>query len=135
MRAQVSPDGKWLAYMSSETGRQEVYVTTFPVAGQKWRVSTEGGGFPRWSPHDDELFFTAHRTLMSASIRPNGVSLEVTGVRPLFDVRFNPFLVSGYSGHPYDVAPDGRILAIVAADTAEAAPIRLVINWPSLVRR
>ncbi len=72
---------------------------------------------------------------MSASIATRGTSFQVTAVRPLFNVRFNAFVVTGYAGHPYDVAPDGRFLAIVAEEAVDTTPIRLVINWPSLFRQ
>ena len=58
---QVSPDGKWLAYQSNETGRTEIYIKPFPEGPGKWQVSTDGGKFPRWRGDGKELYFVIHR--------------------------------------------------------------------------
>src|SRR5262249_29947636 len=77
-QGQVSPDSKWIAYTSDESGGfHEVYVTSFPTAGTRWRVSANGGSFPRWSRDRKELFYRAPEgTLMVASVRTTSHGLD-----------------------------------------------------------
>ena len=102
----VSPDGRWLAYTSIESGTNEVYVRPFPATtGARWQVSNGGGSQPRWSPDGRELFFLdGAARLVAAEIRP-GPQFEVTELRPLFDASAfptDPFHQS------YEVLPGGR---------------------------
>ena len=90
----VSPDGRWLAYTSNESGANEVYVRPFPATtGGRWQVSNGGGIQPRWSPDGRELFFLDGASrLVAAEIR-RSTTFEVTELRPLFDA-------SGYLDRP-----------------------------------
>ena len=81
---QVSPDGKWLAYQSNETGRPEIYVKQFPEGPGKWQVSTDGGQFPRWRRDGTELFFYFNNNLIVAAIRASGSSIEADVPKMLF---------------------------------------------------
>ena len=110
-RPNVSPDGRWLAYNSNESGQDEVYVRPFPdVDTVRWPVSTSGGTEPRWSPDGGELFYLDEgaATMMVSRIDATETFSAATP-EALFDV-------SGYvmpSGpHRYDIAPDGRFLMI-----------------------
>ena len=101
----VSPDGKWIAYVSNETGINEVYVRPFPeAAGGKWLVSADGGSSPRWSPVGGELFYLRGQRLMAATYTAT----------PTFTVQRRSVVVpdSVVSAHyltgGYDVSPDGR---------------------------
>jgi eukaryotic-like serine/threonine-protein kinase len=86
--ATFSPDGRFLAYVSNESGRNEVYVAPFPGAGGKWQVSTAGGAAPRWRGDGRELFYmAADNRIMSAEIAPKGGRLEIGAVQPLFQSR------------------------------------------------
>src|SRR5258708_21858354 len=67
--AEVSPNGRWIAYVSDETGRREVYVTSFPDATGKWQVSTNGGENPRWRADGREMYFPAARVLFPGYVR------------------------------------------------------------------
>lgn len=123
--ATISPDGRWFAYSSDESGRFEVYVTSFPAPGRKWQVSTEGGAEPRWRGDGRELFFlTPTAKMMVAEVDPTGPGFEVGEVRELFDAPRMPL-----SGADYDVTADGqRFLMNTVGDTA-FQPITLVVNW------
>ncbi len=118
-----SPDGRWMAYASDETGRDEVYVVPFPGPGGKWQVSSEGGGQPRWGRDGKELFFLARdRKLTSVEIGP-GETLGGSAPRPLFETR------SRYTGTAYDVSPDGRTFLINTLAEGSSTPITVVLNW------
>jgi len=123
---ELSPDGRWLAYASTESGRSEVYVTTFPDPGRRWQVSTAGGEFPRWVADGRELFFVApDGNLMVAEIDGRGDTLLVGELEPLFSWP----RASGFR-YPYAVAPDGdRFLVNRAVSSEQAFPLTLVYNW------
>ncbi len=120
-----SPDGRFLAYVSDETGRSEVFVRTFPPSTARWQVSTTGGASPVWRHDGRELFYLApDRTLVAVPVAPAGGELALGTARPLFrDASLRPAIAGGST--PYDVAPDGRFLAIVTVGAAEASPILL----------
>ena len=102
----VSPDGRFVAYVSNESGRQEVWVRPFPdVRGGRWQVSAAGGTAPLWSRNGRELFYISEGNLVSASVRTSG-AFEVGQQRALFSVRD----YSGSVSRAYDEAPDGRFL-------------------------
>jgi Tol biopolymer transport system component len=99
----ISPDGRWLAYSSNESGTFEIYVTNFPGAERKWSVSSSGGQVPRWAPDGSKLHFLAtNGMLMEASIEEAGNSLAVGRPRELF----NGNLVTSTNTN-FDVTPDG----------------------------
>src|SRR5579859_4282699 len=129
---QFSPNGKWLALVSSVTGPQ-VYVVPFRGGGGKWQVSTEGGRWPRWRRDGKELYFVNQRNeVMAVQIKEKGESLEVGKPERLF--AYHPALRIFRIGMiNYDVASDGkRFLMDVAADQ-NTRPLTLVTNWSSLV--
>jgi Tol biopolymer transport system component len=125
LRAEFSPDGRWLAYVATESGRREVYVTDFPAAKIRRPVSTDGGFAPAWSPDGRELFYVSNDSMMVAAVRP-GPSAEFE--RP---VRLFSGIDFATSASPYSVAPDGRFLFVEEGDVN--APNRnqltLVLNW------
>ena len=123
--ARVSPDGRWLAYASNESGRDEVYVQAFPELGGKRQVSTEGGVQPVWSRDGAELFFRGPDDLMAVSISGEDAP-TVTAARPLFDDRFIRAQSPG-NHTSYDVAPDGRFLML--ENPAGLDSIHVVANW------
>jgi eukaryotic-like serine/threonine-protein kinase len=128
-RGRFSPDGKWVAYTSDESGRGEVYVQTFPVGGPKRRISSQGGDFARWRQDGKELFYTAaDNTLMAVLVQAVPNSLTVGEPKPLFKI-------SGRAG-TYDVAPDGkRILALPPAGDNAASSMTVVVNWQTLLKK
>jgi serine/threonine protein kinase len=125
----VSPDGRRLAYSSDESGQWEVYVATFPKAGERWRVSAAGGHQPRWHPDGSELFYIApDRRLMSARVRGGATGFQWDAPRPLFQtaiVDLGPF--RGCSG--FAVAPDGERFLILSRRPQGPSPAVAIVNW------
>ena len=126
---QFSPDERWVAYSSNESGRREVYVQGFaadrvPAAAVgKWQVSTSGGDKPRWRRDGSELYYIApDGKLMAVPIKA-GASFEVGVATPLFDIETVGFF-------PYDVAADGRFLVLTpVAASDQTSPVTVVLNW------
>jgi Tol biopolymer transport system component len=131
----VSPDGKWLAYVSNETGRLEVYVTPFAQPGSgKWGISTGGGTSPRWSGRGDELFYTDLRSNMVAARIATSPSFAVQDMRVLFNAA--DFVQTSVSRRHFDVTPDGqRFLMVQRADGAKRGEMIVVENWAEEIRR
>jgi hypothetical protein len=131
-QGQFSPDGRWVAYTSNESGNNEVYVVPFPGPGGKWQVSTGGGIYAKWSRDGAELFYLASdNRLMTAAINGRGSNFEVGAVKPLFEIRALLGL-----GHPYNVTADGqRFLINTLPAQAGAAPITVVLNWTATLQR
>jgi WD40 repeat protein len=102
--ASFSPDGKWVAFSSTEGGQAEVYVSSFPPNGRHWRISADGGSQARWRRDGKEIFYLApDRTLMAASIATSKRELSVVEYQPLFQVNA-PY----GTYHAFDVAADGQ---------------------------
>ena len=128
---QFSPDGHWVAYQSDESGQAEVYVASFPGPGDRTRISTAGGRWPRWGPEGKELFYlAADDTLMAASVNATSSTFEVATVEPLFDTR--PTLLR--SRYPYAVSSDGQRFLVNSAPEYALAPLTLVVNWAALLK-
>jgi Tol biopolymer transport system component len=123
-----SPDGRWMMYLSDETGRNEVYVAPFPGSGGKTQVSTAGGLQPRWRRDGKEIFYLWGRSLWAVPVKADSVRFEVGIPQRLFDV-----LWAG--NHPFDVTRDGqRFLVSVAVTEEKDKEISLIVNWPALLR-
>ena len=122
---QLSPDGRWVAYRSNESGTNEIYVAPYPGPGGKRQVSTAGGTSPRWRRDGTEIFYLSpNRQLMAAAVNGKGAGFEVGDVKPLFQTR-TPLI-----NNPYDVAPDGqRFLINTLPEQMASAPITVVVNW------
>jgi eukaryotic-like serine/threonine-protein kinase len=125
---QFSPDGRWVAYNSRETGRAEVYVRSFAERGARWQVSAHGGTQPRWRSDGQELtFVAADGELMAVTVGSRGSQFEVRDVKPLF--RVNMFAGPRLGAHAYDVAPDGKRFLVNAAGEAGEVRVALVDHW------
>ncbi len=124
--AKLSPDGRWLAYVSDESGDGEIYVAPYPSLEGKWRVSKDGGGWPRWRPDGKEIVFLAgdNTTLMASAVDGRGAAFVAAEPRVLFKAAFRPG-----SRFVYDVAADGRVLGATLSGSPVAAPISVVVNW------
>jgi Tol biopolymer transport system component len=121
--AQFSPDGRWMAYASTETGSMEIYVSPFPSANGKWQVSSGGGEEPRWRQDGKELFYLSADGKMMAVAVTAGVSFEAGSPVALFQTRRRQEIGS-QDVFSYDVSGDGqRFLILTRADAASAAPI------------
>jgi Tol biopolymer transport system component len=139
---QFSPDGRWVAYVSRESGREEVYVVPFdgnqisntPPFGQvaitkRWQVSANGGAFPRWRRDGKELFYVA----------PGGefTTTRVDATRSVFSLGEPQPLFKGFPAgvaFPYDVSPDGQRFLVNSAQETGTEPFTLVADWKELLR-
>jgi eukaryotic-like serine/threonine-protein kinase len=137
--AQFSPDGRFVAYTSDETGRSEIYVRPFPNAlGGRWLVSTNGGTQPRWRRDGKELFYiSADSKMMAAGVTTTPEFKKLNDPKALFTA---PVLggVSAVNVFRYDVSRDGQRFLIDASATETAAarpPITVVLNWQALLKR
>ena len=132
--AQFSPDGRWVAYSSSETGRPEIYVVPFPATGSKWQISTNGGTRPRWRRDGKEIVFEVEGSgkVMSAQVNGRGPNFEVGEVRPLFETTNLP---PNNAGSQWSLTSDGqRLLAITTGETG-ALPLTVIQNWTGDLKR
>jgi serine/threonine-protein kinase len=123
-----SPDGRWLAYVSDESGRYEIYVQPYPGPGGKWQISTEGGREPVWNPNGRELFYRSGDKMMAVDITTQP-SFAVGKPHALFE---GPYVPTPLTFPDYDVSSDGqRFLMLKASEQARAAPtqINVVLNW------
>jgi Tol biopolymer transport system component len=144
MNAAVSPDGRWLAYESTESGRQEIFVRPFPdVAGGRWQVSTTGGRQPVWSHNGGELFYVGpNAAIMTVPVERGGIWQNGAPVQ-LFRGRYNftgsagAQTLGGTVGRTYDVAPNGRFLMIKEAAANDSVTTNIVViqNWTEELKR
>jgi Tol biopolymer transport system component len=130
--AQFSPDVRWVAYQSDESGRYEIYVQPFPGPGGKWQVSNAGGTQPRWNRNGKELFYlAADSKLMSVTIETTSAGQTFKAITPveLFAAHIVE-VAPTTQRHQYAVSPDGqRFLINVPAESAAVSPITVVLNW------
>ena len=140
-----SPDGRWVAYQSNESGRNEIYVRPFTGAaapgagaaavGGQWQVSTAGGIHPRWRHDGQELYYLAPSgALMAAPIAVTGASVAPGAPVALFPTRILGGGVDSAQGRQYDVTRDGRFLINTGLDDA-AAPITLLQHWTPAAKK
>jgi len=132
----ISPDGRWLAYTSSESGRLEVYVRPFPAGAGRWQVSDTGGGFPRWAGNGRELFYRVDDGIMSASIEAVGDSIRTGKPTRLFTGAFRGGVtgisIGGNTFADYDVSADGQRFVMFPSTDAESTNrgvVTLVTEW------
>jgi eukaryotic-like serine/threonine-protein kinase len=129
--AQFSPDGKWIAYESNESGRYEVYAQAFPTSGGKWQISTNGGAMARWGRDGKELFYVGlDGRLMSAptTFSPDGRALQPGTPVALFMTHIGG-AVQGTNRHQYMVSPDGQRFLMNTITEEATSPITVILNW------
>ena len=139
-QAQFSPDGRWIAYTSDESGRFEVYVRPFPGPGGKWQISANGGLWPVWSPKGKELFYeeVSDSKIMVAAYTASGSAFQAEKPRPWAS---NSMPLVQSSGLPFDVSPDGKRLAVLlktpdpSQTAAKEDKITFFFNFPDELRR
>jgi Tol biopolymer transport system component len=125
-QSRFSPDGRWIAYASEESGTYEVYVRSFPGPGGKWQVSAAGGGQPRWRRDGKELYYlSADNKVMAVPVR----------LDPTFQGGSPAALFSVRGGTVYDVSADGQRF-LVNSDVTEqvAPPLTLITDWTALLK-
>jgi Tol biopolymer transport system component len=128
----VSPDGRWLAYRSNETHRNEIYVQTFPTPGGKWQVSINGGAQPVWSRDGKELYYLGlDGKLMAVEVRGEA-KFEAGVPKPLFDTH-DTRIASSNSW--FDVSKDGRFLFPFQAARPATVPMTVIINWTAALKK
>jgi len=126
--ARFSPNGRYIAYTSNETGNYEVYVQTFPDRSGKWQVSTAGGTYPVWRRDGKELYFISNGQLMAVDVATGGPKFEAGIPKPLFSADFRP----GNWSSVYAPTADGqRFLAVTTIAQQSISPVTVVTNWPS----
>jgi hypothetical protein len=129
MHPSISPDGRWLAYTSNQTGTGEIYVRPFPgPSDRQWQVSNGGGTLPKWSSDSRELYFINGARLMAATIN-SATGFEVSGITPLFGV--SDYTIDAFH-QSYDVLPGGGgflFMQIPRSDQSSAPPLVEITNW------
>ncbi|MEO7368412.1 MAG: hypothetical protein ABIZ36_10665, partial [Gemmatimonadaceae bacterium] len=125
LNPRISPDGKWMAYVSAESGQDEVYVRPFPGAGGRILISVDGGRGPLWSKDGRTIFYSANGAYVAASVALSGapsVSTRDTVAKGNYaSMRFHPV---------YDVAPDGKHLLLLEPSQSDV-PATVILNWGS----
>ncbi len=128
----VSPDGKWLAYQSNESGRGEIYITAFPGGGAKWQVASNGGTTPKWRRDGKELFFLDPLdNMVAVDVNTSGNAVKLGAPHALFQV-----VGIQRDFGPYDVSADGKKFLINSGNLKEGMePLTLVQNWPAELKK
>jgi Tol biopolymer transport system component len=133
--ARFSPDGRWVAYVSDESGRPEIYVQPYPGPGGKWQVSTDGGTEPAWNRNGRELFYRSGNKMMAVETMTSP-SFSAGKPRVLFE---GEYAVTEYPqlGSDYDVSADGQRFLMVkeTARTVSNEQINVVLNWLEELKR
>jgi Tol biopolymer transport system component len=128
-KAVLSPDGRWLAYASNESGEWEVYVAPFPSAGRRFTISTDGGIEPVWARNGRELYYRNRNRMMAVTVNGDA-TFSASKPRPLFEAAE---LVNVYSS--YDVTPEGEFVMIEAGESElPSSQINVVLNWARELR-
>jgi hypothetical protein len=132
---QFSPDGKWVAYASNETGKWQIYVTSFPEARGKWQVSSGGGEQPRWRGDGKELFYLSSDGKVMAAPVTTAANFDAGTPVALFQATPRQ-PVPLYDLFVYDVSRDGqRFLINTQVKSAETQPMSLVLNWTARLNK
>lgn len=127
-----SPDNRWLAYVSDETGRREVYVQSLGGDGGKWQISTDGGQAPLWTRGGREIIFQGRDGRLIAVEVVTSPAFSAGNLKPLFD----PKMRSNAFGRMWDVTADGeRFLVNRLVDAPEVEPLTLVQNWERSLKK
>jgi len=127
--AQFSPDGRWIAYASDESGQLEVYVRSYPMSDRKWPVSTRGGTGPRWNRNGKEVFYRSGNKIMAADVTvsgPGNHDVVLSTPHQLFDQRYAYGANTALAN--YDVTLDGKQFVMVKNDPG-AGHLNVVLNW------
>ena len=135
-QAQIAPNGHWIAYTSYESGRDEVYVQSFPTPSKQRQISVAGGMQPRWRRDGRELYYLASDQYINVVPVKIDEAFEAGGPTPLFRARILPQgSQSIYFDTQYDVTPDGQRFLFTVPPDDPHPPITIVLNWPAVMRR
>ena len=131
-QSSFSPDGRWLAYISNESGTYQVYVVPFPARGGKWQISTAGGFEPHWAPDGSKLYYHNAGQMMVVDVEARP-SFSASQPRVLFD-GYRPLLMD--SGMSYDITPDGQHILTTRSSREELLQnVNIVVNWAGTLER
>jgi Tol biopolymer transport system component len=131
--AKVSPDGRWLAYRSNESGRNEIYAQSFPEPGRKFMVSNRGGTLPRWQRNGQELYYVAADDKLMAVRVQTGANFAPSAPEALFDLGSCGLSAIRYV---YDVSDDGqKFLVIRPLEDSSSRPLTVAQNWTELLKK
>lgn len=136
-QGRLSPDGRWIAYVSDETGRNDVFVAGFPSGRGKRAVSTGGGVFPQWRGDGRELFYVSDsHQLMAVSVNATQSTIDVGAPAELFRINRAVDLAGRVEAVLYNADPAGqRFLVAVRAPASSAPPIQVIVNWTALLQQ
>jgi len=129
--ARLSPDGKWLVYVSNESGQNDVYLRAFPALDRRWSISTQGGTQPLWNPSGKEIFYRSGDKMMAVEVTTTP-QVTLSTPRVLFEQRYA--YGAGITMANYDVTQDGQRF-IMVKDESGAARLNVILNWLSELRR
>jgi hypothetical protein len=131
-RRSYDADNRWLAYVSNESGRNEVYIRAYPGPGGKWQISTDGGDAPIWARNGKELFYWNGDKMMAVDIAGDS-ALRAGTPHMLFEGKYEKVRV----GRNYDVTPDGQRFLMIKSGTGsgQTAQINVVMNWFEELKR
>jgi serine/threonine protein kinase len=126
-----SPDGRWIVYVSNESGRSEIYVRPYPGPGGKWQISTEGGTEPVWNPKGRELFYRDGQKMMAVDYTAQP-TFSAGKPRMLFQ---GPYTPTPRSAADYDVSRDGQRFLMLKATDQAPGQITVVLNWTAELKQ
>jgi Tol biopolymer transport system component len=130
LNARFSPDMKWIAYQSDESGPNQIYVRPFPGPGAKWQISASGGTRPSWNRNGKEIFYLHGGKIMSAEVNGNGSTFEPGKVR----LHFDPLSIGATVVR--DISGDGQsILVEIPRSRQSATPLTLIVNWDAELKK
>ena len=133
VEARVSPDGRWIAFASDRSGRYEIEVSRFPEPGQRYPVSVDGGGYPRWRADGRELYFLSADGRLMATTFSAGPRPTIGPPAPLFEARLIAHPDRGiFAGYEYDVAADGSRFPINRLVSPPEASMTVIVGWNPL---
>jgi len=130
-QAHISPDGQWIAYVSNESGKWEVYLQKFPRSNGKWQISTAGGSQPRWRRDGREIYFVDPKSTLYAVGVNLGAKVEIAQPRTLFPISLDDYAMGGR----YAATADGERFLVNIDDNTDTRPINLVVNWPAALKK
>jgi dipeptidyl aminopeptidase/acylaminoacyl peptidase len=128
--AQLSPDGRWLAYHSLESSHEEVYLQPYPATGERWQVSTAGGTEPQWRGDGKELFFMAGNALTAVDIKVTGKSVQIGIPHPLFEAKIPVISLR----NRYVPTKDGQKFLVIWQQEQQATGFDTIVNWTELIK-
>jgi hypothetical protein len=125
------PNPRWLAYVSDESGRREVYIDGFPKRRGRQQISIAGGQFPQWGSNGRELFYVSlDNRLMAVQLKPEAGAFQASSPSELFPLP----ILNRPGGSPYEVSRDGQRFLVLTSPEVPQQPLNVIVNWPALLK-